>query len=362
MTTDQIIQLTALKRNLSFLILGQKGGKNRMEIIALLRDRPYNINQLAEILGLNYRTIKHHIGLLLKFQLISSSRTGGYGDVFFLTPELEGNMQLYDGIVQKMATVKKLQDFTDSPLFFKNVLQHTYEGVIIVDGDWDVFFWNKSASRMFGYADEEIMHGPLNIFSDERTFAEIKERVSKECRVDDMETSAKNKAEELLDISITVDPIQDGKKKPLGYSILTRDITKRKQIEAELARKRNTLEIIMENTGTGIAYLDANFDFISVNSAYAKGSGHKKDELIGHNHFSLFPNKENEAIFKIVRSSGRPVEVFDRPYTFLDQPKRGTTYWDWSLASVKDGTGRVVSLVLTLKETTTNVARRKKTS
>jgi PAS domain S-box-containing protein len=116
----------------------------------------------------------------------------------------------------------------------------------------------------------------------------------------------------------------------------------------------------MENTGAGIAYLDANFDFISVNSAYVKCSGHKKDELIGHNHFSLFPNKENEAIFKKVRSSGKPIEVFDKPYEFLDQPKRGITYWDWSLAPVKDDSGHVLSLVITLKETTTNVKARQK--
>jgi PAS domain S-box-containing protein len=116
----------------------------------------------------------------------------------------------------------------------------------------------------------------------------------------------------------------------------------------------------MENTGTGIAYMDNGFNFLNVNSAYTKGSGHKKADLIGHNHFSLFPNKENEAIFKKVRSLGKPIEVFDKPYEFLDQPKRGVTYWDWSLAPVKDDSGHVVSIVLTLKETTTNVNARQK--
>ena len=360
MSSNQIIQMTALKRNLSFLILGQKGGKNRMEIIELLRDRPYNINQLAEVLGLNYRTIKHHIDLMLKFQLINSSKTGGYGDVFFLSPELEGNMQLYNGVIQKMDTVKQLTDFTDSPLFFKNVLQQTYEGVIIVDGEWDVFFWNKSASRMFGYTNEEIMHGQLNIFSDERTFTGIKKKIAKEKRVDDLETIGKNRSGERLDISITIDPIPDGKKKMIGYSILSRDISEKKRADAELSRKRHILEVIMENTGTGIGYLDADFNFINVNSAYARGSGHKKEDLIGQNHFTLFPNKDNEALFKNVRRFGKSIEVFDRPYEFPDRPERGITYGDWSLVPVKDDTGHVISIVLTLKENATNVKARRK--
>jgi PAS domain S-box-containing protein len=360
MSTTEVIQISTLKRNLSFLILGQKGGQNRVQILELLRVRPYNINQMAEVLDLNYRTIKHHINLLLKFQLISSSKTGGYGDVFFLSPDLEGNMHVYDSIVQKMDCVKKLADFTDSPLFFKNVLRHTYEGVIIVDFEWDVYFWNKSASRIFGHTEEEILHGPLEIFSDDRALAEIRKKLAKVKRLDDLTVIGKKKTGEPLDISTTIDPISDGGNKVIGYSILIRDITEKKRIEAELTRKRRALEIIIENTGSGIAYLDANFDFLIVNSAYVKGSGHKKEDIIGKNHFSLFPNKENEDIFKKVRDTGKQMEVFDKPYEFLDQPKRGITYWNWSLVPVKDDSGTVVSLVLTLKETTKNVKARLK--
>ena len=41
------------KRLLWYLFAGSKGGNNRIKIIDLLMERPYNINQLAEALGLD---------------------------------------------------------------------------------------------------------------------------------------------------------------------------------------------------------------------------------------------------------------------------------------------------------------------
>ncbi len=357
MSSIQMIQMIALKRNLSFLLLGQKGGKNRMEIIDLLWDRPYNINQISEKLKLNYRTVKHHINILLKYQLISSSKTGGYGDVFFLSPDLEGNKDIYNSVIRKMDIVKKLTDLTDSPQFFKTVLQQTYEGVIIVDHDWDVVFWNNSASRIFGFRGEEDLHGPLDIFSKEPLFKDIKKKLAKEGRITDLETFGKTLSGERIDINLTIDPICLEDKQVIGYSILTMDISERKKIEAKLSIKRNILEVIMENAGTGIAYLDADFNILKANSTFARESGHNKEDLIGKNHFEIFKNKENLSLFEDVKRSGERIEVFDRPYEFQDQPKRGVSYWNWSLVPVKDDSDIVASLVLTLKET--NPVKRK---
>jgi PAS domain S-box-containing protein len=127
-----------------------------------------------------------------------------------------------------------------------------------------------------------------------------------------------------------------------------------------LERERDTLQTIMESTHAHLAYLDSDFNFVGVNSAYAQGSGHNRAELIGHNHFDLFPNAENQAIFEHVRDSGRPVVFHAKSFEFAGQPERGVTYWDWSLVPVKkekDGEedGQVRGLVFSLLDVTHQV-------
>ncbi len=126
-------------------------------------------------------------------------------------------------------------------------------------------------------------------------------------------------------------------------------------LDTSLRAERDLLEVIMENTRAHLAYLDADFNFVKVNTTYAEGSGHSVESLIGKNHFDLFPDAENQAIFEKVRNTGKPVEFRAKPFQFADQPQRGITYWDWTLIPTKDARGRVHGLVLSLLDVTDRV-------
>lgn len=116
--------------------------------------------------------------------------------------------------------------------------------------------------------------------------------------------------------------------------------------------ERALLNGVAANTDVMLAYLDPDFNFAWVNQAYASGCEVSRENLVGRNHFVLYPDAENEATFRQVRDTGEAVFYKDKPFEFPDQPERGTTYWDWSLAPDKDALGRVVGLVFSLRETT----------
>ncbi len=133
---------------------------------------------------------------------------------------------------------------------------------------------------------------------------------------------------------------------------LQSELSERKRVEAELERQRKFSQLIIDKAHTQLVYLDADFNFVAVNNAYTNSSKKTPEDLIGKNHFDVFPNEENKAIFMQVRESGESISFQDQPFTFPGQPERGITYWDWTLTPVKDAAGQVEGLVLSLVETT----------
>ncbi len=100
-----------------------------------------------------------------------------------------------------------------------------------------------------------------------------------------------------------------------------------------------------------VAFLDVEFNFIQVNRAYALADDREPDFFPGKNHFDLYPNDENERLFKEVVNSARAHTCYAKPFEYQDE-RRGVTYWDWTLEPIVDEGGRVATLLLTLVDVT----------
>jgi len=90
-----------VKYLLGWLIAGTRGGATRAKMIEALREAPRNANQLATLLGMDYRTIRHHIDVLEKNKIITSAGEG-YGITYFLSPMMEENYALFEEIMKKI--------------------------------------------------------------------------------------------------------------------------------------------------------------------------------------------------------------------------------------------------------------------
>jgi DNA-binding transcriptional ArsR family regulator len=92
------------RRLLWFLFAGSRGGENRIRIISLLKERPYNTNQLAEAMGLDYKAIQHHMSVLEKNNMVTKAGEK-YGVLYFISPYLEHHIDAFDEV--KAAIDKK---------------------------------------------------------------------------------------------------------------------------------------------------------------------------------------------------------------------------------------------------------------
>ena len=91
----------SMKHLLEWLIAGTRGGITRAQIIQSIKETPQNANQLAVRLNRDYRTIRHHLDVLLKHKIIESVGDG-YGANFFLSHQLEQNYILFEEIMKRL--------------------------------------------------------------------------------------------------------------------------------------------------------------------------------------------------------------------------------------------------------------------
>jgi two-component system cell cycle sensor histidine kinase PleC len=286
-------------------------------------------------------------------------------------------------VVRDITERRRIEEvLRESEQKYRDLFDSAGDAIITIDLDARVTSWNRSAERIFGWTASEANGRKLyELIASKDMQAEMKRTIRNSIagkNISGISLVRQRKDGSRVDVGLTISPIVNAEGNIIGLSGIFRDITESKHAERErlrlideirkrhgkaenlamnLKKERDALQIIMENTGTQLAYLDSNFNFIMVNSAYADGSGHKKEELIGKNHFELFPNPENQAIFEMVNDTGKAVEFKAKPFEFPDQPWRGTTYWDWTLTPVKDVGGRVDRLVLSLTDTTEQVLR-----
>ncbi len=84
-----------------FLFASTRGAATRIRIVKLLRNQPYNANQMSTNLSLDYKAIKHHLKILEKNNLLGKFEAH-YGASYYLSVLLEENQDIFDEIATRM--------------------------------------------------------------------------------------------------------------------------------------------------------------------------------------------------------------------------------------------------------------------
>jgi PAS domain S-box-containing protein len=227
------------------------------------------------------------------------------------------------------------------------ILESIGDGFCAFDVDWRFIYINSAAEKIVGLPRDNLLGRifwdvfPLTL----STRLEQEFRLAAKGEIRSFENFYKSSGRWFLNRCF---PRKDG-----GISVYFKDITDHKLAEDALIRERNVLQAVMNGAkNSHLVYLDRDFNFVRVNETYATNRGYRPEEMIGKNHFALYPDTENEATFTRVRDTGEAFEVHDKPFVFPDHPERGVTYWDWTLSPVKNDAGEVTGLVFSLFNTT----------
>jgi DNA-binding transcriptional ArsR family regulator len=84
-----------------YVLTGTRGGKNRARILRALDERPRNANQLAEDLDLDYKTVRHHLDVLMDNDILTNSGDD-YGAVYLPTDRARANWETVEDVLAEV--------------------------------------------------------------------------------------------------------------------------------------------------------------------------------------------------------------------------------------------------------------------
>jgi len=121
------------------------------------------------------------------------------------------------------------------------IISKTLEGIITS--------WNRAAERLYGYTAAEMIGQPIarlippDLADD---FPMIMTRLRRGECIEHYETQRLARDGTRIDVALTISPLRDHTGQIIGASKIARDITARKQAEAELARRRQETALLTD--------------------------------------------------------------------------------------------------------------------
>ncbi|WP_338729169.1 winged helix-turn-helix domain-containing protein [Haladaptatus sp. DJG-WS-42] len=84
-----------------YVLTGTRGGANRVRLLQALDQQPRNANQLAEDLELNYKTVRHHLDVLMDNNIVTTSGDE-YGAIYLPSENARHHWETIEQIVAQV--------------------------------------------------------------------------------------------------------------------------------------------------------------------------------------------------------------------------------------------------------------------
>lgn len=219
--------------------------------------------------------------------------------------------------------------------FFREILEHSVDAIVILDIDSRIVVWNKGAEMMFGYTPDEAIGKPITFLLPEDQWEQCRlnfRRAVMEGHVKDIESVRIRKDGSTIVVDQTLTSIHDDSGELVGFVAIMRDITRRKRTEIELKnmceelerRTREILEVqkelyrlanIVENSNDAIYSVNLEGRITSWNKTAERIFGWRKEEAIGMESSALLPDEiknETEFILRRLREGDRDLRFETR--------------------------------------------------
>jgi len=147
-----------------------------------------------------------------------------------------------DGFPLILLAIDDLTDRRERDLRLAAIVESSDDAIASKTLDGTIVSWNSGAERIYGYAAHEMIGRPIATLAPhgyEEEMSAIMERIRRGEKVNHFETKRQRKDGKLIDVSVTVSPIQGRNGVITGASMVARDITElKRRREEDLAKHK----------------------------------------------------------------------------------------------------------------------------
>jgi len=279
-----------------------------------------------------------------KFEKISQMLFSFASEISFKAYQ---NSQLKQSIEERSRAEKEL---IQEQYLMSNLMNSISDHIYFKDLESRFIRVNLTQANMFGMTDPALLTGKtdFDFFSEEhaKQAYDDEQKIVNTGQPVDMEERETWPDRPDTWVSTTKVPLRDGEGRIVGTFGISRDITKRKKIEEELAAERNLLRNLIDNMPDRIYAKDLKGRFIVCNEALVERMGKTSvEEIIGKSDFDLISHDlaaqyfENEQ--EIIKT-GKPLINHEESMGIVD----GISRWNLTTkAPLRDTTGNIIGVV-----------------
>jgi two-component system cell cycle sensor histidine kinase/response regulator CckA len=150
------------------------------------------------------------------------------------------------------------------------IVEWSSDAIIGCDAKGMITSWNRGATRLYGYAEAEVLHKSLNVLVPDGLRAEetnLRARVLSGMGVHDHDTVRRRNDGSSIEVSLTMSPIRDAAGAIVGISKIARDLTAQRRAEVSLRRAEQQLRDAQKMEAVGLLAGGIAHDFNNTLSA-----------------------------------------------------------------------------------------------
>ena len=168
---------------------------------------------------------------------------------------------------------------------YRTILESIENGYFETDIAGNLSFLNDSLCRIFGYRKDELVGMNIRQFADQANARKLYQttnnvyKTGRPARAFDYEIIRKDDDRRHVEASISL--VKPSKDQAIGFRGIIRDVTEKRQIEAELIETKNFLQNILDSSIDGIIATDLQGRVISTTLNIKDLMGYDQGEVIG---------------------------------------------------------------------------------